>query len=183
MLCKFILITNSIIDICLYLQCVCVQAFMHFCVCVRVWASIYACGYRCGGQRLISAIIFNHAPCCFLRQNPSLYLELANPAGLLASKHQGSSLPLPLSNFKHTAFLWWVWGSNSDPPACCFPLFDGYSLFCSLESAVLSHWCGSSDRHTSENNGYVTDTRITHPPPAPATWRGFKISKEPYTRP
>lgn len=181
--------------ICQYLHSV----HMHVCVCVQVqvWRPcmcehMHLCAYqyRCGDQKLISVITVNHSPSCFLRQSLSLYPELVNSTGLLASKHQRSSLPwlLPLpSNCKHTTCFQFLGSGARTQVLLLVAFLSLVGAHCSAALRVLSStidldaWISTFLKTMAMFQTW--DTGITYPPPAPANWRGFKISKEPYTRP
>lgn len=180
MLFKFILITNGIICIYLYLHCV----YIHVHVCVS--------GYGCGGRRL-SAFIFNHSPPHFLRW--SLTESRACPFSGTAGQQAPATTLLPLP---HT----WMAGTHSAPRFFYSGSEDWTQVLTLVLVTFLPFWtltiqkpwrvCSrpliwvlGSPPHFWKQWLCYTQTwgmGITYPPPAPATWQGFKISKEPYTR-
>lgn len=171
MLFEFILTINGTIGAYLY-RC-CMYIYVHVCVCRD----------GCRGQRLTSFHLQWLSISFYEGDSES---AACHSAGLLASKLQRSPPALRLqAHTLHPAFMLWFWELNPDLQACRFSL--AWDTHCSeaLEELFtvidLGAWITTllKTMDVLQTGGMG----ITYPPPAPVTWQGFKISKEPYTRP
>lgn len=70
-----------------------IWGYMHgVCTC----SCVYVCMCMCGGQKSMVGVFLNHSQAYFLRQSPSLILELTD-SGRLANECQEPTCLLPTS--------------------------------------------------------------------------------------
>lgn len=169
MLFEFILITNG--TICTYLYRCHMYIYVHVCVCRD----------GCRGQRLTSFHLQWLSISFYEADSES---AACHSAGLLASKLQRSPPSTQIAS-THPAPSVYVVVLGTEPISSGFSL--AWDTHCSealkeLFTVIdLGAWITTLLKTMDVLQTWGMG--ITYPPPAPVTWQGFKISKEPYTRP